>query len=85
MHNMYVCLPIYYYLFCIYLGAAWCKIRADHHIMAPALLIGAKDNAAKLVSSAHYCLRPTLRMVLKPTPEDSQVAAMILDFLVGKN
>ncbi|KAJ0183095.1 hypothetical protein K1T71_001071 [Dendrolimus kikuchii] len=65
-------------------GAAWCKIRADHHVMAPALLIGAKDNAAKLVSSAHYCLRPTLRMVSKPSPEDRQVSAMILGFLIEK-
>ncbi|CAG9787944.1 unnamed protein product [Diatraea saccharalis] len=66
-------------------GAAWWRIRKNHRIDSPALLVGAKDSAAQLVSSAHYCTNSTLRLVTKPNPSDIELPAVILDFLICSN
>ncbi|XP_032516342.2 uncharacterized protein LOC116769384 [Danaus plexippus] len=65
-------------------GAAWYRIHPDHKITSRGLLIGSKDSASQLVTSAQYCNNPALRMVKKPGPGDTEVAQLILDFFVGK-
>ncbi|KAJ2950902.1 hypothetical protein O0L34_g5266 [Tuta absoluta] len=66
-------------------GAAWYRIRANHRIESPTLLVGARDSAAQLVTSAQYCISSTLRMVSKPDPTDPELATLVLDFLIAKD
>ncbi|XP_028167345.1 epoxide hydrolase 4-like [Ostrinia furnacalis] len=64
-------------------GAAWWRIKEGHRIDPPGLLVGARDSAAQLVSSAHYCSSSTLRLVSKPDPSDIELPAAMLDFLIA--
>ncbi|KAI5631493.1 epoxide hydrolase 4-like isoform X2 [Phthorimaea operculella] len=66
-------------------GAAWYRIRSNHRIESPTLLVGARDSAAQLVTSAQYCISSTLRMVSKPDPTDPELATLVLDFLIAKD
>ncbi|CAH0399671.1 unnamed protein product [Chilo suppressalis] len=63
-------------------GAAWWRIRKNHRISQPTLLVGAKDSAPQLVSSAHYCSNSTFKMINKPHPSDIELPAAVLDFLI---
>ncbi|XP_049872762.1 epoxide hydrolase 4-like [Pectinophora gossypiella] len=65
-------------------GAAWWRVRANHRIESPTLLVGARDSAAQLVTSAQYCLSSTLRMVTTPDPTDLELATIVQDFLIEK-
>lgn len=64
-------------------GAAWWRIRQGHRLECGALLVGAKDSAAQLVSSAHHCANSTLRLVTRPRPSDAELPAAVLDFLIS--
>ncbi|XP_068634024.1 epoxide hydrolase 4-like [Battus philenor] len=65
-------------------GAAWWRVRDDHKVEAPALLLGARSSAAQLVGSAQHCSRPALRLLTDPGPADKDLPGLVLDFLVGE-
>ncbi|XP_013193717.2 epoxide hydrolase 4 [Amyelois transitella] len=65
-------------------GAAWWRIKPGHRISPPALLIGSRESATQLVSSAQYCVTSSLRLIPKPDPSDPELPALVLDFLVAE-
>ncbi|XP_030022877.1 AB hydrolase superfamily protein YfhM-like [Manduca sexta] len=65
-------------------GAAWWQIKPSSRAFPPALLVGSRGEAAQLVSSAQHCACSTLRLVENPTPEDPDLPAVMLEFLVAK-
>ncbi|CAB3254306.1 unnamed protein product [Arctia plantaginis] len=65
-------------------GAAWWQVKPGLRTSPPALLVGNKESAAQLVSSAQHCTSSTLKLVNEPKPSSKELSAILLDFLIVK-
>ncbi|KAM3960061.1 LOW QUALITY PROTEIN: epoxide hydrolase 4 [Aphomia sociella] len=63
-------------------GAAWWRIKPEHRVEVPSLLVGATTGAVLVVASALRCSASKIHLVEKPDPTDAELPKIVLEFLI---